>query len=1209
MQKFPPWLRYVAFLGMLLLIIVGAIFWIANNQRPVATIISILFVALGLIFSFIQIFPASKTKPSHPMHEASPTGQAVPSSTEVLSAQTTLPSPAPVTHKLPEENSALLIPENALLVQDMEQHNFHREDWGEAPDVRHFYGRKHELDILRHLVLDESCRLITLSGIGGSGKTTLATQFAEQVKDDFTLVFWRSLYNTPSLEELLGSCLRFFTGSSTEQIPSTVEEQLRLLLDCFRRSRCLLLLDNFESVLQEGSSAGQYRSGYEAYRRLLQRVGEAHHQSCLLITTREKPRDIARLEGTIAAVRSLEITGVDTAGGRELLQESHLSGDDAAWTTLVARYSGNPLALNLAAETIRIVFNGDIARFLQEDESIFGDIRALFDEQFHRLPPLEQEILFWLAIERSPIMLENLQEDIIHPVPKGALLEALASLRRRSMIEVSGGIRFSLQAVVMEYALDTLVEQMYEEVQTTQLRAFAHIALMKASSSDDIRTAQIRLLLTPLTQRLLALWGKVGMEQKFAQLLDVIRATPAYVHSYAAGNVLNLLVAAQGYIRHMNFAHVTVRQAYVQNVQLNDVSFAYAHILSSAFTDTFGGILSIAFRASGDAFAVGTANGEIRIWQAATGKLLLLCQGHTDAVWSVAFSPDGTRLASGSQDQTIRLWDCESGQCLHVLQEQSTRIWSVAFSPDGTRLVSGGDDQQVHIWDSNTGETVSMLAGHTHRVRTVAWSPTGTLLASGSADKTIRLWDSQTGRCLHVLEGHTEGIRAVQFQADGTLLASAGGDQSVRLWNAETAQCLNTLTGHTDSVRTLSFSSDGTLLASAGDDQSVRLWNMETAQCVHTMRYHTNRVWAVAFRPDSTMLASGGDDRTVRLWDSHSEHTIYTLYGYTTWIWSLAMHPYGHMLASSDQAIHLWNIQARQTPRQAHTLSGHTNRIRTLAFSPNGQLLASGSEDQTARLWDMHSGETLHVLKGHTSWIRSVAFHPEKPLLASGSDDQSVRLWDCDTGQCVRILSGQRREIRAVVFHPRGHLLATAGLDNMIYLWDVMTGKIVCTLSGHTNRIRALAFHPEGNVLASGGADQTIRLWDSDTGQCVHILQEKRASIRSLAFSPNGRLLASSGDDRAISLWNTEQLQVERLLSGHESRIRSLAFFLDGSQLASGSDDGTIKLWNVQNGLCIDTLRGDRPYERMDITGATGLSKVQHTSLLALGAIDESLRL
>jgi WD40 repeat protein len=123
----------------------------------------------------------------------------------------------------------------------------------------------------------------------------------------------------------------------------------------------------------------------------------------------------------------------------------------------------------------------------------------------------------------------------------------------------------------------------------------------------------------------------------------------------------------------------------------------------------------------------------------------------------------------------------------------------------------------------------------------------------------------------------------------------------------------------------------------------------------------------------------------------------------------------------------------------------------------------------------------------------------------------------------------------------------------------------------------------------------------------LHFLQEHEQSIRAVVFSPDGQLFASSSDDQTIRIWKSATQEVVQVFRGHKNRIRAIAFSPQGQELVSGSDDGTIKFWNMQNGRCLYTLRSDRPYERMNITGVTGISEAQKASLRGLGAIEDGI--
>ena len=173
-----------------------------------------------------------------------------------------------------------------------------------------------------------------------------------------------------------------------------------------RLRRSLLILDNAEIILHS-EQVGQWRSGYEGYRQLLRVIGETPHPSCLLLTNREKPQEMALIEGAQALVRSLTLSGLTPADGRAIFrQKGAFTGSEAEWQTLIHHYGGNPLTLKLAAAAIQDLFNGSIAEvlaYLNQGISIFTDIHDLLDRQFNRLNKNEHYVMFWQAIHREPV--------------------------------------------------------------------------------------------------------------------------------------------------------------------------------------------------------------------------------------------------------------------------------------------------------------------------------------------------------------------------------------------------------------------------------------------------------------------------------------------------------------------------------------------------------------------------------------------------------------------------------------------------------------------------------------------------------------------------------------------------------------------------------------------------------------------------------------
>ncbi|HRW10523.1 MAG TPA: NB-ARC domain-containing protein, partial [Caldilineaceae bacterium] len=351
-------------------------------------------------------------------------------------------------------------------------------DWAEMPVVDFFVERKAEMAQLVAWLTPTAdgrtpAQLISILGMGGMGKTTLAAMVTKAVAPTFAVVIWRSLLNAPPFDQLLSSWLHLLARQRLTTIPDTVDEQLRLLLTYLHQERCLLVLDNVESIFataDPSGRAGATRPDYEGYDRLFHQLASTGHQSCVLLTSREQPDALARLllgrgrqAQEMGRIRVFALPGLNHQAACQLLVTNGLNIDQQGVTQLVENYSGNPLALQIVAGAIADFFGGDITAFQQEAEGIFDGIRLVLDQQFTRLSALERDILVWLAIEREAITVPTLRNNLLSPIGMGQLLEALHSLQNRSFLEPRGA-GLTLQNVIIEYTTEYLVEQVCQEI-------------------------------------------------------------------------------------------------------------------------------------------------------------------------------------------------------------------------------------------------------------------------------------------------------------------------------------------------------------------------------------------------------------------------------------------------------------------------------------------------------------------------------------------------------------------------------------------------------------------------------------------------------------------------------------------------------------------------------------------------------------------------
>jgi hypothetical protein len=307
----------------------------------------------------------------------------------------------------------------------------HWDPYSAAPDVSQFYGRQQNLEQLSQW-LYEDCRLINVFGVKGIGKTALAGKLILDAKNQFEVVIWRSFcpHLPQSLETLLADLVRIICPHLNPR--GTLAELSQALCE----SACLIVLDGWEAVLQAGVYDGAYRSGYEAYGQFLNHLGSTTHQSRILITSREKPREVEWKERTNGLVRSIELQGWKTSAVQSLCQQKNLTAtSELDWQELGYCYMGHPIALEKITARICTLFDGNLSTFLQQSApTLSQNLRQLLSEQTDRISPLEHQILHRLAQTTQPMEVRTLMQYLPPELDAEQVLEGLQSLRRRSLI-------------------------------------------------------------------------------------------------------------------------------------------------------------------------------------------------------------------------------------------------------------------------------------------------------------------------------------------------------------------------------------------------------------------------------------------------------------------------------------------------------------------------------------------------------------------------------------------------------------------------------------------------------------------------------------------------------------------------------------------------------------------------------------------------------
>lgn len=552
------------------------------------------------------------------------------------------------------------------------------------------------------------------------------------------------------------------------------------------------------------------------------------------------------------------------------------------------------------------------------------------------------------------------------------------------------------------------------------------------------------------------------------------------------------------------------------------------------------------FHPDGDQFAVAFEDGAIELYTADGTELLERIENaHEGIITSLNYSSTGEQFITTSYDSNAKLWDAETlePRLLAIDDTETTHIdWILdsVFSPTGEQVALMTWDNVVQIWDVASGTLVFdpillPVVGSNFSVA-IAWSPDGRSILTGDVLGTIRFVDATSGTLIDfVLSRHRDHIREIVYSPDGTFFASVSHDGTTILWNAINGQPITDapIRVHSNQVNGVTFSPDGEQMITVGDDGRAVLFDMTRPDLLgELVLTQDSEIFAVITMDDGDILSTGLDGN-VYLTDGESYDSVILIEPDIGRITAASLSADETVLAIATDAgvMQLWDIETENPLSDAFT--AHSATIFALKISPDGTQLASAGDDQKIVIWSLDDlqndiFDNFVPLEGHSDGIFDVAWHPTLPLIASGSRDNTIRLWDLDTVETIRILEGHTDDIEVVVFDPFGEILVSGGRDNNIIMWNIESAlsddDILSELLGsHKDWVLSMAFSSEGDSLVSGGRDRAITVWDIERLQPYgESLIFHDSWVWAVAISVDELSIVSGGRDGRLVVWNAD---------------------------------------------------------------------------------------
>jgi U3 small nucleolar RNA-associated protein 12 len=558
-----------------------------------------------------------------------------------------------------------------------------------------------------------------------------------------------------------------------------------------------------------------------------------------------------------------------------------------------------------------------------------------------------------------------------------------------------------------------------------------------------------------------------------------------------------------------------------------------------------------------DLFAVGYADGSIRIWDGRTSTAIISFNGHKSAVTTLAFDKNGVRLASGSKDTDIVIWDLVSEVGMFKLRGHKGQITGLHFIHPSQATPEDGEEVEM-----DTDEA---------------------FLLSTSKDALIKIWDVNTQHCIETHIAQTNGeCWALGVSPDGSGCITAGNDGELKVWAIDTVglKAAGSSIGEATEQRYLttrgilyrsgkdrtlgiSFYAKSDYIAVHGSEKAVEIWRIRSEEEVRkSLIRKRKRRREKAEKAKSEAQEEADAEEKTNIADAEIGEVIV---------------PYVTVRTAGKVRSVSW-VKVRGTKKMQLLVGTNNNLIDIYEIPQKGKAKTEDAPDYS---------RTLSVeLTGHRNDIRALALSSDDRMLASASSG-GLKIWNIKTQNCLRTL--ECGYALCAAFLPGDKIVVVGTKEGDLELYDIAASSLLDKISAHEGAVWTLQVHPDGKSLITGSADKSVKFWNFEIVQ-EEIPGTKRTTARlklvqsrilkvnddvlCVQFSPDSRLLAVSTLDNTVKVFFVDSLKLFLNLYGHKLPVLNMSISSDSKLIATCSADKNVRIWGLDFGDCHRALFG-----------------------------------